>query len=177
MSPYYYILIIVPSDTLRIYDFFFFFFKERCILKQKYYETIIRETWNEYKQKKKKKEIQNNIFFFFIFFIYTSKYIDSVALSVVHLSPLGSQMSFAQVAANRIENVADWETIAKKYRSLFGVDPEDTGSIKDSEGENASNISETGPAGHHGAASGHAVVGGGQQQVGNNVTNAIGNQV
>ncbi|CAH0387234.1 unnamed protein product [Bemisia tabaci] len=44
---------------------------------------------------------------------------DSVALSVVHLSPLGSQLSFSNTAT-RIENIADWEAIAKKYRALMG---------------------------------------------------------
>ncbi|XP_024086080.1 serine/threonine-protein phosphatase 6 regulatory ankyrin repeat subunit B isoform X2 [Cimex lectularius] len=44
---------------------------------------------------------------------------ESVALSVVHLSPLGSQLSFSN-AATRIENIADWEAIAKKYRALMG---------------------------------------------------------
>ncbi|XP_046389393.1 ankyrin-3 [Ischnura elegans] len=47
---------------------------------------------------------------------------DSVGLSVVHLSPLGSQLSFSN--AQRIENVADWETIARKYRQLMGEDIE-----------------------------------------------------
>lgn len=42
-----------------------------------------------------------------------------MALSVVHLSPLGSQLSFSN-AATRIENIADWETIANKYRALIG---------------------------------------------------------
>lgn len=41
-----------------------------------------------------------------------------MALSVVHLSPLGSQTSFSAANQNRIENVADWEAIAKKYRSI-----------------------------------------------------------
>ncbi|KAK6636040.1 hypothetical protein RUM43_009692 [Polyplax serrata] len=50
---------------------------------------------------------------------------DPVALSVVHLSPLGSQMSFGN--ATRIENVADWETIAKKYRALMGESSDDRG--------------------------------------------------
>lgn len=48
-----------------------------------------------------------------------------MALSVVHLSPLGSQMSFGN--ATRIENVADWETIAKKYRALMGESSDDRG--------------------------------------------------
>jgi hypothetical protein len=38
---------------------------------------------------------------------------------VVHLSPLGSQLSFSN-AANRIENIADWEAIANKFRVLIG---------------------------------------------------------
>lgn len=44
---------------------------------------------------------------------------ESVALSVVHLSPLGSQLSFSN-SATRIENIADWEVIANKYRALIG---------------------------------------------------------
>lgn len=51
--------------------------------------------------------------------------VDSVALSVVHLSPMGSQLSFSN--ATRIENVADWEAIAKKYRALMGESSEDHG--------------------------------------------------
>lgn len=59
-----------------------------------------------------------------------------MALSVVHLSPLGSQTSFTAANQNRIENVADWEAIAKKYRALVG--DEEGGSIKDSEAESGS---------------------------------------
>ncbi|XP_046610474.1 serine/threonine-protein phosphatase 6 regulatory ankyrin repeat subunit B isoform X1 [Neodiprion virginianus] len=47
---------------------------------------------------------------------------DSVALSVVHLSPLGSQLSFNN--ATRIENVVDWDAIRKKYLALTGNEPE-----------------------------------------------------
>ncbi|XP_026842997.1 serine/threonine-protein phosphatase 6 regulatory ankyrin repeat subunit A isoform X2 [Drosophila persimilis] len=61
---------------------------------------------------------------------------DSVALSQVHLSPLGSQASFSQANQNRIENVADWEAIAKKYRALVG--DEEGGSLKDSDAESGS---------------------------------------
>lgn len=43
---------------------------------------------------------------------------DSVALSVVHLSPLGSQLSFSNVV--RIDNVVDWEAVRRKYRDLYG---------------------------------------------------------
>ncbi|XP_076174428.1 no mechanoreceptor potential C isoform X3 [Ptiloglossa arizonensis] len=43
---------------------------------------------------------------------------DSVALSVVHLSPLGSQLSFGN--AVRIDNVVDWEAVRRKYRDLYG---------------------------------------------------------
>lgn len=90
-----------------------------------------------------------------------------MALSVVHLSPLGSQMSFAQPPTTRIENVADWEAIAKKYRALNGGDSEDSGSLRDSE-DNASHLSET----HQPPAAAPVA------QVGNNVNaNAVGNQV
>nr|AOR81468.1 no mechanoreceptor potential C [Nilaparvata lugens] len=51
---------------------------------------------------------------------------DSVTLSVVHLSPLGSQASFSN-AATRIENITDWEAITKKYRALAGELVEDGG--------------------------------------------------
>lgn len=44
---------------------------------------------------------------------------ESVALSVAHLSPLGSQLSFT-AHTTRIEHVTDWEAIAKKYRALIG---------------------------------------------------------
>ncbi|KAL0113193.1 hypothetical protein PUN28_012405 [Cardiocondyla obscurior] len=43
---------------------------------------------------------------------------DSVALSVVHLSPLGSQLSFGN--AVKIDNVVDWEVVRRKYRDLYG---------------------------------------------------------
>nr|XP_040236278.2 serine/threonine-protein phosphatase 6 regulatory ankyrin repeat subunit A isoform X1 [Anopheles coluzzii] len=81
---------------------------------------------------------------------------DSTALSVMHLSPLGSQVSFTTVNTTRIENVADWEAISKKYRALVGHDSEDGGSMKDSEGDNHS--TNNGPGG-----------GGGNDQMGNNV--------
>lgn len=44
---------------------------------------------------------------------------ESVALSVAHMSPLGSQLSFS-MQTTRIEHVTDWEAIAKKYRALMG---------------------------------------------------------
>lgn len=59
----------------------------------------------------------------------------------MHLSPLGSQLSFGQLASTRIENVVDWDVIAKKYRALFGV--ESDGSSIQTESENKSNTSET----------------------------------
>ena len=43
---------------------------------------------------------------------------DSVALSVVHLSPLGSQLSFNNVP--RIDTVVDWDVVRRKYRGLVG---------------------------------------------------------
>lgn len=91
---------------------------------------------------------------------------DSVALSVVHLSPLGSQLSFAQHPSTRIENVVDWDSIAKKYRSLFGGETEETGSTH-SEADNQSNTSETAVAAPAAP----------QAQMGNNATNAMMNQV
>lgn len=42
-----------------------------------------------------------------------------MTLSVVHLSPLGSQLSFNN-NATRVENVVDWEATSKKYRTLRG---------------------------------------------------------
>lgn len=69
-----------------------------------------------------------------------------MALSIVHLSPLGSQMSFAQPATTRIENVADWEAIARKYRVMNGGDAEESGSHRESETDNVSSVSETGGA-------------------------------
>ncbi|XP_021701891.1 serine/threonine-protein phosphatase 6 regulatory ankyrin repeat subunit B isoform X2 [Aedes aegypti] len=68
---------------------------------------------------------------------------DSTALSVMHLSPLGSQVSFTTVNTTRIENVADWAEISKKYRELVGIDSEDgSSSMKDSEGDNRSTANE-----------------------------------
>lgn len=43
---------------------------------------------------------------------------DSVTLSVVHLSPLGSQLSFSNTV--KIDNVVDWEVVRRKYRDLYG---------------------------------------------------------
>lgn len=51
--------------------------------------------------------------------------LDSLTVGVVHLSPLGSQLSFGNTT--RIENVADWESIAKKYRALMGDVEENKG--------------------------------------------------
>lgn len=63
----------------------------------------------------------------------------------MHLSPLGSQLSFGQLAATRIETVCDWDAIAKKYRSLFGGEAEDTGSNR-TEADNQSNASDAAQA-------------------------------
>ncbi|XP_047997142.1 serine/threonine-protein phosphatase 6 regulatory ankyrin repeat subunit B isoform X1 [Leguminivora glycinivorella] len=67
---------------------------------------------------------------------------DSTRLSVVHLSPLGSQMSFNNMT--RIENVVDWEIIAKKYRALMRDEPEEP-VLKDTDAEEADNTSEVVP--------------------------------
>ncbi|XP_043267430.1 serine/threonine-protein phosphatase 6 regulatory ankyrin repeat subunit A-like isoform X3 [Venturia canescens] len=47
---------------------------------------------------------------------------DSVALSVVHLSPLGSQLSFNN--GLRIDTVVDWDAVRRKYRELYGGEAE-----------------------------------------------------
>lgn len=88
---------------------------------------------------------------------------------MVHLSPLGSQLSFAQHPSTRIENVVDWDSIAKKYRSLFGGEPEETGSTH-SEADNQSNASDT-------AATAQVAPQAPSSQMGNNTTNALMNQV
>ncbi|XP_070159697.1 serine/threonine-protein phosphatase 6 regulatory ankyrin repeat subunit B isoform X2 [Polyergus mexicanus] len=58
---------------------------------------------------------------------------DSMTLSVVHLSPLGSQLSFN--TATRIENVVDWDSIRKKYLALTGNEPEKEEAEKEEKGE------------------------------------------
>ncbi|KAG8227338.1 hypothetical protein J437_LFUL003327 [Ladona fulva] len=72
-----------------------------------------------------------------MFFLRTCHQKDSVGLSVVHLSPLGSQLSFNN--SQRIENVADWEAIAKKYRQLMGEDVEHDKTPSPSRGQNSGN--------------------------------------
>ncbi|XP_045533484.1 serine/threonine-protein phosphatase 6 regulatory ankyrin repeat subunit B [Pieris brassicae] len=67
---------------------------------------------------------------------------DSTRLSVVHLSPLGSQLSFNNMT--RIENVVDWEIIAKKYRALTRDEPEEP-LAKDSDTDTAESESEIVP--------------------------------
>ncbi|XP_020288603.1 ankyrin-1 isoform X5 [Pseudomyrmex gracilis] len=47
---------------------------------------------------------------------------DSVALSVVPISPLGSQLSFTNTV--KIDNVVDWEVVRRKYRDLYGEEIE-----------------------------------------------------
>ncbi|XP_023247059.1 short transient receptor potential channel 6-like [Copidosoma floridanum] len=59
---------------------------------------------------------------------------DSVALSVVHLSPLGSQLSFN--SATKIENVVDWDAIRKKYLALTGGGEPDKEPDKDDKDPN-----------------------------------------
>lgn len=68
---------------------------------------------------------------------------DSVTLSVVHLSPLGSQLSFN--SATRIENVVDWDSIRKKYLALTGNEPEKDESEKEEKGDEDENEDENGP--------------------------------
>lgn len=58
-----------------------------------------------------------------------------MSVSVVHLSPYGSQISFANLS-NRIETVTDWDAIAKKYRALQGASESDE--REDAKASNAS---------------------------------------
>lgn len=67
---------------------------------------------------------------------------ESVTLSVVHLSPLGSQLSFN--SATRIENVVDWDSIRKKYLALTGNEPEKEEAEKE-KGDEDENEDENGP--------------------------------
>lgn len=87
---------------------------------------------------------------------------------MVHLSPLGSQLSFAQHASTRIENVVDWDAIAKKYRLLFGGEPEETGSAH-TENDSQSNASEAQQAAAAGGGGGGGG-GAGAPQMGNNTS-------
>lgn len=70
----------------------------------------------------------------------SSRISDSITLSISHLSPLGSQVSIGQLNANRIESVADWEAIAKKYRQLVGSEIAEVSSGRDQENENSSSV-------------------------------------
>lgn len=65
---------------------------------------------------------------------------DSITLSISHLSPLGSQVSISQLNANKIESVADWEAIAKKYRQLVGSEIAEMPSGRDADVENTSAV-------------------------------------
>nr|XP_012134976.1 PREDICTED: serine/threonine-protein phosphatase 6 regulatory ankyrin repeat subunit A-like [Megachile rotundata] len=67
---------------------------------------------------------------------------DSVTLSVVHLSPLGSQLSFN--SATRIESVVDWDSIRKKYLALAGNEPEKEAD-KDDKNEDNEKEEDNGP--------------------------------
>lgn len=49
-------------------------------------------------------------------------------------------MSIGQLNANRIESVADWEAIAKKYRQLVGSEIMEVSSGRDLESENSSTV-------------------------------------
>lgn len=62
--------------------------------------------------------------------VFTPYKTDSVGFSILHLSPHGSQLNFAQDAGTRIENIVVWDAIVKKYRLLFGGEPDETGSVQ-----------------------------------------------
>jgi len=66
---------------------------------------------------------------------------ESMTLSIVHLSPLGSQLSFNH--ATRIESVVDWDSIRKKYLALTGNEPEKEEAEKEKKGDEDEN--ESGP--------------------------------
>jgi hypothetical protein len=70
--------------------------------------------------------------------------LESKTLSVSHISPLGSQTSFGTLNQTRIENVADWEAISKKYRALVGLEGEDSGSMKDGSDDDKSKNEDSG---------------------------------
>jgi hypothetical protein len=67
---------------------------------------------------------------------------DSTGLSAVHLSPLGSQLSFSN-SLTRIENITDWDSIAKKYRALMGEATETSQQSADDEEEAANALAES----------------------------------
>lgn len=66
------------------------------------------------------------------------------SLSVSHVSPLGSQTSFGTLNQTRIENVADWDAISKKYRALVGIDKDESGSMKDASDDDKSKHGDAG---------------------------------
>lgn len=107
------------------------------------------------------------VLFFLVYKKPIKKNLDSsTALSVVHLSPLGSQVSFSAAATTRIENVVDWVQIANKYRALVG-DEEDRSSVSHADTDDKS--------GHvDGVQVGNNVNAGGG---GPNATTTAGNQV
>lgn len=52
----------------------------------------------------------------------------------------------------RIETVADWEAISKKYRALVGLDGDDSGSMKDGSDDDKSKHDDSGAVGNNAAA-------------------------
>ena len=55
-------------------------------------------------------------------------------VSLVHLSPLGSQLSFNNTT--RIETVCDWDAIRKKYLILTGNEPDKDSDKDEKDSEN-----------------------------------------
>jgi hypothetical protein len=70
--------------------------------------------------------------------------LETKTLSVSHVSPLGSQTSFGTLNQTRIENVADWDAISKKYRALVGLDGDESGSMKDASDDDKSRHDDAG---------------------------------
>lgn len=64
---------------------------------------------------------------------------NNLQVSVAHLSPLGSQLSFN--TALKIESVVDWDAIRKKYKSITGDSESDNkdSDKQDKDDDSASN--------------------------------------
>ncbi|KAG5674417.1 hypothetical protein PVAND_004390 [Polypedilum vanderplanki] len=60
------------------------------------------------------------------------------------VAPKGSTTSFGTLNQIRIENVADWDAIAKKYRALVGIEGDESGSMKDGSEDGKSKQGEDG---------------------------------
>lgn len=66
----------------------------------------------------------------------------SITFSNIHMSPMGSQLSFTGI--QKIETVVDWDSIRKKYLALFSIEPE--GSLERNDKDLDENEEEAGGA-------------------------------